>query len=346
VASLEEVGLDERPIADLVRSILTADPANNAFDIHSLLIARHGKLVLEEYFYGYTREQPHDMRSASKTFVSMLVGAAHDGGAAIGPRTPVYPLFADERPFANWDVRKNHVTVGDLMTMTSGLACNDNDDASPGNEDTMQSQSAQKDWYHYTLDLPMVTQPGGKHAVYCSGGVNLVGGAVAGTSHRWLPKLFDQFVARPLGFGLYHMNLMPTGDAYMGGGLRLLPRDELKLGQLYLDHGTWNGHRVVSADWVGRSTATHSVFDPQADYDSPHEYGFGWHINSLHAANRVFRVYSAGGNGGQIVMAIPDLDLVIGFNGGSYGEFLKWYPWGLQLVPKHIIPSALTSSRH
>lgn len=136
------------------------------------------------------------------------------------------------------------------------------------------------------------------------------------------------------------MNLMPTGDAYMGGGLYLRRRDELKLGQLYLSGGMWNQRRIVSRDWV-RQSAVQSSFEPQTDYDAPHEYGFGWHINQLHVGDRIFRTYSAGGNGGQIVTVIPELDLVVGFNGSSYGEFSKWYRWVLQLVPQYIIPAAL-----
>ena len=105
----------------------------------------------------------------------------------------------------------------------------------------------------------------------------------------------------------------------------LRPRDELKLGQLYLSGGVWNGKHVVSKRWVGVSTTAHARFDPQTAYDAPHDYGYGWHINYLKSGGRTFRAYSAGGNGGQIIMVIPDLDLVIGFNGGSYGEFTKWY---------------------
>jgi CubicO group peptidase (beta-lactamase class C family) len=129
-------------------------------DIDSLPIACHGKLVLEEYFHGFDRERPHDMRSAAKTFAPLLVGIARYRGVNIGPETPVYPLFPEGRPFAHWDVRKNHVTLKSLMTMTSGFACDDNDHASPGNEDNMQGQTAQTDWYKYTLDLPMATEPG------------------------------------------------------------------------------------------------------------------------------------------------------------------------------------------
>jgi CubicO group peptidase (beta-lactamase class C family) len=123
---------------------------------------------------------------------------------------------------------------------------------------------------------------------------------------------------------------MPNSQGYMGGGLYLRPRDELKLGQLYLSGGVWNGRRIVSKKWVQQSAAAYSTFDPQTDYDAPHEYGSAWHINHLRVGVRVFRTYSAGGNGGQIVIVIPDLDMVVGFNGESYGEFSKWYRWGLQ----------------
>ena len=340
-ASLADVGMAEEPLATLVQKIWTADPTDNPVAIDSLLVARHGKLVLEEYFHGYDAERPHDMRSASKTFAPILVGIARQLGFRLGPNTPIYSLFPQAKPFAHWDDRKNQVTLKALMTMTSGFACDDNDDRSPGNEDNMQNQTLQPDWYKYTLDLPMAAEPGGHHAVYCSADLNLVGGAVTQVTHSWLPQFFDKFLARPLQFHTYHMNLMPTGEAYLGGGLYLRPRDELKLGQLYLSGGTWNHRRIVGPEWVRQSTTSYATFDPQTDYDAPHQYGFGWHINRVHVGDQVFPVYSAGGNGGQIVMVIPDLDLVVGLNGSSYGEFTKWYRWGLQLVPQYVIPAAL-----
>src|SRR5512140_3329643 len=105
-----------------------------------------------------------------------------------------------------------------------GLACDDNDDASPGNEGAMQSQSAQPDWYRYTLDLPLANAPG-EHYAYCSAGTNLAGGVLAQVSGAWLPALFDTLVAQPLKLGRYYVNLMPTGQAYSGGGMHLRPRD-------------------------------------------------------------------------------------------------------------------------
>lgn len=345
-ASLADAGLDERKISGLIGKILSADPADNPVYIQSLLIARHGKLVLEEYFYGFDKERTHDMRSASKTFAPVLAGIAHDHGAKLGPGTPVYSLFAQYKPFANWDRRKERVTLREIMTMTAGNACDDNDDSSPGNEDHIQNQPEQRDWYKYTLDLPMLRDPGGEHAIYCSADLNLVGGAVAMATGKWLPEFFDENLARPLQFGHYHLNLMPTGEAYMGGGAYLRPRDELKLGQLYLNGGTWNGRRVVSKEWVADSISPHSSFTPALESEGEHRYGYGWHSHDLKFGGRVYRDYGAGGNGGQLVIVIPELDMVVGINGGSYGEFRKWYRWELELVPEYIISAATTVPRH
>src|SRR6185503_19071326 len=106
----------------------------NPLNIQSLLIARHGKLVLEEYFYGFERDRTHDMRSASKTIAPILVGIARDRGVDIGPETPLYSLFPGYRPFDRWDGRKDRITVADVANMASGLAIDDGDPSSPGNE--------------------------------------------------------------------------------------------------------------------------------------------------------------------------------------------------------------------
>jgi len=340
-ASLNDVGLDQKPISELICKILHVDPLDNRFPIHSLLIARHGKLVLEEYFYGFKKEELHTMRSASKTFAPLLVGIARDRGAKIDIDTQVYAQFPEYKQFANPDPRKTKITVRDLMTMTSGLTCDDNDENSPGNEDVMQQQTAQPDWYKYTLDLPMARGPGGDQAVYCSAGINLLGGIVRNATHSWLPEFFYETVAKPLQIKTYHWNLMPSGDGYAGGGLYLRPRDQLKLGQLYLNGGVWNGRRVVSKDWVERSTSRQSTFGQTLGAD--HDYGYGWHLYHFEVGNHGYRGYAAGGNGGQIVIVIPDLDLVVGFTGGAYGEFPKWYKWQTELLPQLIIPAATST---
>jgi len=341
-ASLNDVGLDEQPLAQLIAKILHVDPLNNPFPVHSLLIARHGKLVLEQYFYGFNRERTHSMRSASKTFAPLLVGIAREHGAKVETDTSVYSQFPEYKDFANSDPRKEKITVRDLMTMTSGLACDDNDDNSPGNEDVMQQQTVQPDWYKYTLDLPMARDPGGDQAVYCTAGINLLGGIVRHATRTWLPEFFRENVAMPLQIRTYYWNLMPSGDGYAGGGLYLRPRDQLKLAQLYLNGGVWNGKRVVSKEWVERSTSRQSTFGLTLGAD--HDYGYGWHLYHFEIGGQSYRAYAAGGNGGQIVMVIPELDLVVGFTGRAYGEFPKWYKWQTELVPQFIIRAATSAS--
>jgi len=345
-ASMQAEGLDEAPIAELVNRILSADPAGTSLKIQSLLIARHGHLVLEEYFYGFDEDRVHDMRSAGKTFAPVLVGLAKQYGAKLTPQTPIYPLFAQYSSFANWDSRKQKIVLRDIMTMTAGNACDDNNDDSPGNEDRMQGDEQQRDWYKYSLDLPMLKEPGGEDAVYCSADLNLVGGAVAAATHRWVPQFFEESLARPLQFGRYYLNLMPDGQAYMGGGAYLRPRDQLKLGQLYLAGGVWNGKRIVSKEWVNESTSVHSRFAATYSLGQEHEYGYGWHIHHLKSGVKTYRVFAAEGNGGQFVIVVPDLDLVVGITGGSYGEFDQWYRWELELVPQFIIPAAISASSH
>ncbi len=340
VSTLKEEHIDQKPLAKLMGRILQTDPSNTSLRIQSLLIARHGHLIMEEYFYGFTQDRVHDMRSAGKTFAPVLVGLARQEGAKLGPSTPIYPLFSTDGPFENPDERKKSVSMRDIMTMTAGNACDDNDDNSPGNEDRMQSDAQQPNWYKYTLDLPMLRQPGGEQAVYCSGDLNLVGGAVAAYTKMWLPEFFENHLARPLQFGRYYLNLMPSGEAYMGGGAYLMPRDQLKLGQLYLAGGVWNGQRLVSKDWVTDSTFIHSRFAKERSLGQEHDYGYGWHLHELRSGGRVYKTFAAEGNGGQFVIAIPSLDLVVGITGGAYGEFDQWYRWELELVPDFIIPAA------
>jgi CubicO group peptidase (beta-lactamase class C family) len=342
-ASLSAAGLDPKPINELLQSILDADPDDpKTVPVHSMLMARHGKLAVEEYFYGFDASRTHNMRSAGKTLGTILIGVARDHGARVEPSTPLYSVFAKYKPFANWDDRKAKVTVEDVMTMAPGLACDDNDNNSPGNENTLQSQTTQPDWYKYTLDLPMVRDPGGTIAIYCSASLNLTGGVAEEASGKWNADLFYDYIARPLQFGTYHLNLMPTGQVYTGGGAEIQPRDELKLGQLYLSKGMWNGRRVVSAAWVEQSTATHSHFARQVvETDVHHQYGYAWHIHLFTVNGHEYREYAAEGAGGQLVMVLPELDLVVAVNAGDYRSG-NWYRWMLQILPKYIIPAATT----
>jgi len=303
--------------------------------------------VLEEYFFGHDRDTPHDMRSAGKTFSSVMLGAEIQRGVQLSADTKLYPLLSATGPFAHPDPRKNTITLAQLMTHNSGLACDDNDDNSPGGEEAVQSQRQTPDWWKYTLDLPMAHDPGTRYA-YCSPGINLMGAALSAATHVWLPQLFDETVARPLQWSRYWWDLMPDGEGYLGGGVFVRPRDMLKLGQAYLDGGVWNGKRIVSKAWTIESTASHAIISPQTtglsedDFRNsyfPGEDGYAWHLSTLHAQGHDYRAYGASGNGGQLLVVVPELDLVVGFTGGNYGQGLIWNAWRDKLIPERIIPA-------
>lgn len=330
VARAADVGLDEAALAAFVRHILSVDPSGDgAPRIHSLLVARHGRLVIEEYFFGFSAERLHDLRSASKTFTSVMAGAAMDAGAPFTMTTPVSTLFAD-RVGASPDPRAARITVGQLLTHTSGLACDDNDESSPGHEDTMQRQRAERDWHRFALALPVIHDPGTRYA-YCSAGVNLVGGVIARTTGTSLTEFFDARIARPMQIERYAMNLMPSGDAYAAGGMYLRPRDFLKFGQVYLDEGEWRGRHIVSRAWVARSTAR------QVDAPNGSADGFGWHRYRLQAGALAYDEYEASGNGGQFLVVVPDLDLAVVVTAGNYNEYAVWRTIRDDLIPRFVL---------
>ena len=250
-------------------------------------------------------------------------------------------------PFANPDPRKDRITLAHLMTHSAGLNCNDNDDNSPGNESIMDSQRVQPNWWKYTLDLPMAHEPGERYA-YCSGNINLVGGALTVGTRTWLPELFERTVATPLQFGRWHWNLMPNREGYLGGGAFLRPRDLLKLGQAYLDGGVWNGRRIVDSSWVASSTRPRMSITPETTgynaEDFGNYYGVGadalaWHQNNLRVDGSTVEAYAASGNGGQVLLVIPEYHLAVVFTGGNYRQGGVWGRWGQEIIGDKVIPA-------
>lgn len=329
-ARAADVGMNEAGLVAFVDTVETVSPVGtNAPAIQSLLVARHGKLVLEEYFGGFDATRPHELRSASKTFTSVMLGVAMRAGDAISPETAVYSMFTGTEPLVAKDPARSHLTLGTLLTHSSGLACDDNDDASLGNEEQMQTQSAQPDWYRYALALPLLHAPGTVYA-YCSAGVNLAAGMIARATKTWLPAFFDRTIAQPLQIDHYSLNLTPEGDMYGGGGVYMRPRDFLKFGQLYIDGGVWNGKRIVDKSWVTRSTA-HQITNPNGSD------GFAWHRFVLKADGREYQEYEASGNGGQYLMVIPELDIVVVITAANYNEYGIWRKFREEMVPRYVL---------
>lgn len=329
--TLEEVGIDRAQIGAFIERVASEPQASISNpQVHAILVARDGRLVLEEYFHGYSRHSVHDTRSASKSMTALLVGAAMRSGAGFTPQSRVIESVDPALLPAAADPRLAAMRVEHLLTMSSGFDCDDANGDSPGNEDAMQEQRAEPNWWRFALAVPMARDPGAQ-AVYCSMNPNLMGAVVSRQTGRWLPDVFAEQVAAPLQIDRYFLNLTPTGDWYLGGGAQFELRDFMKMGQLVLDGGVWNGRRVLDRAYVEQMTA------PLVELQE-RRYGYYWWSQTYRWRGREVRAVYAAGNGGQIVMAIPELDLVIGFYSGDFGHAAALTAQRVY-VPEFVLPA-------
>lgn len=311
---LAAAGLDRALAEQLVGRVLDGTYA----DVDAVLVYRRGRLVLEEYFHGYDAARPHQLRSATKSVVAALVGAAVDRGALAGegervlPRLPYGPLAA----YAHPDPRKAALTLGDLLTMRSGLACDDWDAASPGNENRVYPSP---DWVKFVLDLPQLRDPGAE-ARYCSGGVHVAGRVVERATGMPLPDFAQRALFAPLGVRPADYRwpyALDSTNARTFAQLSLRPRDLLKFGVLHLDGGRWQGRQVLPRAWVERSTARVTRINTRG-------YGYLWWHQTFAARTpggpRRVDVLNASGHGGQKLYVLPAHDAVVVFTGSGYAR--------------------------
>ncbi len=154
-STLDAQNIDRAAMERFIQKIvdMPMDSAD-APQIHGVLIARHGKLVLEEYFHGEHRDKPHMTRSASKSVAAVLVGAAIQAGAPLKLSSPVYEVMNGGKFPPDLEPQKRTMTLEHLLTMSSGYFCDDNNDDAPGNEETMWDQTDEPDFYRYTHESP------------------------------------------------------------------------------------------------------------------------------------------------------------------------------------------------
>ncbi len=332
VSTLEQEDIDEAMIERFVQKLIDMPQESvSTSQIHSLLIARHGKFVLEEYFHGFDRDTPHDTRSASKSWTNVLIGAAMQAGVPIRLDTPVYETMLGSVP-PDLDSRKKSMTLEHLISMTAGFDCDDSGER-PGDEDPMQEQTAEPDWYRYSLNVPMAWASG-EQIVYCSMKPNLAAGMLERIAGEPLPEMFSRLVAKPMRMGRYHLFLQPTGQPYGGGGHHFTTRDFMKLTQLFLNDGKWEGRQIVSPEWARKSSAALRVLSTT----SGQTYGYLWNSVEYPYRGRKLHAYFPGGNGGQVYIGIPDLDLLIAFTGGNYADRVLFRAQR-EFVPEDILPA-------
>jgi len=339
VADPAAVGLSAERLRQMEQSVRAGDFKQTT----SVLVARGGRLAYEGYFDADGAEGLRNTRSATKTVTGMLIGIAIDHGQLRSVDAKVLDFFHDKEPLQNPDPRKAQITVEDFLTMSSLLECDDENQFSRGNEERMYLV---EDWARFALDLPIrgfpdwvskpADSPYGRSWSYCTAGPTTLGTLLERATHEKIPDFAQKNLFAPLGIAHPRWQSQPTGVAMTGGGLNLRSRDLLKLGQLYLNGGTWNGRRVISADWVSRSVSPHA--QARADTD----YGYLWWLPTYRANGREYKCFAMFGTGGNKVYVFPAEQLVLvvtttNYRVGGAGALTD------KLLTEHILP-ALTAS--
>lgn len=322
VGSLQDAGFDATLIAKMVEQIANETHKN----VDSVLLIKHGRLVLEEYFYQYDRDKLHQLRSATKSVISGLVGTAIDRKLIASKDEKVISFFP-EYEIRNLTAGKSDITIEHLLTCASGLACEDGNPDSPGEELKM---NASPDWVRFVLDLPMIESPGRKGR-YCTGGVILLGRIVEKASGMQLADFAAKHLFTPLGITNYQWIFKPDNTSFDNAcQLQMRPRDMAKIGLLYMNDGQWKGEQVISREWIKASLSKHSVVRGT-------DYGYLWWRQWLNVNGTRVDGITAKGNGGQRIYLWPSLDLIVVITGSNYNEQSP----SDEIQVRYILPAAM-----
>ena len=308
---------DQQLNKKVLKRLLKRIRNNTIGGIDSLLIARNGYLVTEEYFHGWGPDDLHTLQSDSKSVTSLLVGIAVQQGKISGIDQTVLSFFPEYPKIRNVDERKSAITLRDLLTMRTGLDWGEDPyEGSP----LFQLNNCRCDWLKFVLDWPMRETPGTRFE-YNSGGVILLAGVIRNSTSIPTDAFAQRYLFDPLGITQVRWYYgEPDNLPHTGGGLNLRPRDMAKIGYLMLRNGRWENQQIVSADWVRESTS-HAVKNPRTFAGRRVDYGYLWWLLSLNGEagghDRNADIYAAAGAQGQWIFVIPKYDMVVVSTGNT-----------------------------
>lgn len=260
--------------------------------LHSLSINVKGSYVLTKAYRGPDLGKAVNVKSVSKTLIATLTLIAMDKGHLDGPAQKALPLLGKYAP-KNVDPRANAITIGDLLSMRSGLART----SGPNYGAWVNS----KDWINYIFAQPMIREPG-RHMSYSTGDFHILSAILTNVTGRTTYQLARDWLGKPLNIDFAPWTRDPKG-IYMGGNnMSMSPNGMIRFGRMALAGGQFDGAQVVSSErqadaWKPRGQ---SVF-------SGYQYGYGWFLMKAGSVP----TYFARGYGGQMIYVMPDLETVV-----------------------------------
>ena len=281
----------ERPELDTARIARAFARADTLPRMRSLIVQWNDSIVREEYYHGAAPNRRTNIKSASKSIISALVGIAIGQGRIKNIDQPLRELLPAET--RGLDSLKRSITVRDLISMRSGLQST--------SFDNYGAWVTSSNWVRSALQRPMVDEPGGR-MLYSTGSSHLLSAILTRATGMSTLRYAQENLAEPLGIELRGWQRDPQGVYYGGNDMYLTPREMLKLGTLFLHRGAWKGKQVVPAAWVDSSFVPRTVSPFNGN-----QYGYGWWMRRAHGHD----IHYAWGYGGQFIFVVPDLNLVV-----------------------------------
>lgn len=317
ISNPEEQGMRSEILADMMEYII-----DNNIDIDSILIVRNGKIIIDSYFYPFSKGQKHPIRSCTKSIMSALIGIAINKGFIESVNQPITDFFPDHT-FANMDDQKKSITLEDFLMMSSGLNCRD---SYLYNWVGLNEMRNSPDWVQYVLNLPMAENPGDKFE-YCNGVSHVLSAIIQKSTQMKTSDFASKFLFGPLGIVDFEWAANKKGVDIGYGQMWLKPHDMAKFGWLYLNKGKWKDTQLIPSKWIEESTRGHihaSLFN---------QYGYQWWVDSE-------GFYLALGYGGQYIIVVPEQHIVAVFTSDLTGPDFR-IP--RRLLSNYIIRAAKSS---
>lgn len=319
-SNLADAGIDSTLIFKLINKILRQEIPN----IHSLLIMKDNKLVLEEYFYNYSPYRLHRVHSVTKSFTSALLGIAIDRNFIAGTEEPIWKYFSD-RNSTKWVNEKYDIQIAHLLSMSAGL---DWKGLTIGETNDDIDMYKTDDYFGYLLNKDLRYKPG-TNFCYNNGLSLMLGHVIEKSSGLPVDSFAKENLFKQLEINNYSWDINDNGIIRTDGGLKLRPRDMLTFGQLYINGGKWNNKQVISENWIKKSTeAKISLID--------HDYAFHWWIKDFSVNSKLYRTLYALGHGEQTIILVPEHKLVFVMTAGNYFQ-TEHRPF--EIVKDYILPS-------
>ncbi len=291
--------------------------AENINGIKSLLVSRNGVLVSEQYFTEMDVTDLYDVRSVTKSVVSALIGIAINEGFIENTNQTLSDFISPLGYTLEGD--KSLITIEDLLTMSSGIEWEELLNVSQYND-----WVTAEDQIEYVISKPLIYNPG-EYFTYNSGGAHLLSVILTEATNMSTHDFALEYFFEPLGMDIEDFGWGEFQQGYFNGGadLTLKPRDMIKIGQLYLNDGNYGGTQIVPSSWVEDSKSIQISTNNSINFGP--QYGYLWWINHDLTSN----LYFANGYGGQFIVNVPDLNLVIvatsEFQGLGNTAGQQWY---------------------